>query len=277
VTGPRKDRGSGSGDGDDRDADGRSSGAPSELPSVPAAPPGTADSRRDPSRAAAYYSRWARVYDLIARRTPLVGRLRRRAVEAAGLERGDTVLEVGCGTGANLALLAREVGPRGTVLGLDLSRGAIGRARRSTRGYPQVEVLQADARDPPLAAAGSDSSVDPAEGVDAVLATFVVGMLEDPAAAVRRWCDLVAPGGHVVLLNLRRSESRLAPLANLGLDVATRLSTPPTLQVRYERDVTVTLDRRVRAAHGALAEAADATVTESHVLDLVELTGGRID
>lgn len=264
--------------------------------SAPAEAPGRVGSGADPSTAAAFYSRWARVYDLVARRTPLVGRLRRRAVDAARLERGDTVLEVGCGTGANLTLLAREVGPRGRVVGVDLSRGAIERARRSTRGYPQVEVLQADATDPPLAAPGRSSAAtgtaatDPAAigsaatgsheadgGVDAVVATFLVGMLDDPAAAVRRWCELVAPGGHVVLLHLRRSEGRLAPLANAGLGLATRLSTPPAWQLRYGTDVTATLDARVRAAHAALAEEAEATVTESHVLDLVALTGGRVE
>lgn len=246
--------------------------------SAPAEAPGHAGSDDDPNRAATFYSRWARVYDLVARRTPLVGGLRRRAVEAAELERDDAVVEIGCGTGANLALLARAVGPRGTVLGLDLSRGAIERARRSTRSYPHVEVLRADARDPPVHAVATD---DPAHGngtgVDAVLATFVVGMLDDPATAVRRWCDLVSPGGHVVLLHLRRSQGRFAPLANAGLDVATRVSTPPAWQLRYDADPTEALDRRVRAANDALRGRATVSVTESHVLDLVALTGGRIE
>lgn len=236
--------------------------------------PGEATRAGDPTTAAAYYSRWARVYDPIARRTPVVRGLRRRAVDAAHLERDDVALDVGCGTGANLPLLAREVGPSGRVVGIDLSRGALARARRTARGYPQVEVLQADARDPPVA---PPAPGDPETGVDAVVATFVVGMLDDPAAAVERWCDLVAPGGHVVLLNLRRSGGRLAPVANAGLGVVTRLSTPPTRKLRYERDLTRALDRRVRAAHDALRERADAAATESHVLDLAELTVGRIE
>lgn len=248
--------------------------APEESPAATSPAPAHSG---EPSTAAAFYGRWARVYDLVARRTPLVQRLRRRAVDATRLERGDTVLEVGCGTGANLPLLAREVGPTGRVLGIDVSRGALGRARRTARGYPQVDVLLGDARDPPVAVLEGDEEVAGDGDVDAVLATFLAGMLAEPAAAVDRWCDLVGPGGHVVLLHLRRSESRLAPLANAGLDVATRVSTPPARRLRYDVDLTAALDRRVRDAHDALRERADATATESHVLDLVELAGGRIE
>lgn len=248
---------------------------PEERPTAPAEAPTEAPTEPahsgDPTAAAAFYSRWAHVYDLVARRTPLVRGLRRRTVAATRLERGDTVVEVGCGTGANLPVLAREVGPTGRVVGVDVSRGAVERARRTARGYPQVDVLLGDARDPPVA------GLEGVDDVDAVLATFLVGMLEEPVAAVECWCDLVAPGGHVVLLHLRRSEGRLAPLANAGLEVATRISTPPASQLRYDADLTAVLDRRVRAAHDALRERAAATVTESHVLDLVELTGGRIE
>ncbi len=63
-----------------------------------------------------FYGRWARLYDLIARRTPGIPRLRGRAAAACGLESGDTVVEMGCGTGANLPYLRERVGPEGTVI-----------------------------------------------------------------------------------------------------------------------------------------------------------------
>jgi len=228
----------------------------------------------DPADATAYYDRWAALYDLIARHAPFVGRFRRRAVDALRLERGDTVVDVGCGTGANLPLLARAVGPRGTVIGIDRSRGVLERARRNARGYPQVEVLRADATQLPIAASAPDAETD-APAIDGVLATFVVGMLEDPASAVDAWIDRLGPEGHVALLHLRRSEHALAPIANPALSVATALSTPPTRKLRYERDLGRSLDARVRAAGAVVRERTDPTLTESHLFDLVELTAGR--
>jgi S-adenosylmethionine-diacylgycerolhomoserine-N-methlytransferase len=52
------------------------------------------------------------------------------AVEALRLEPGATVLDVPCGTGQSLSLLAQAVGPAGTVLGVDRSGGMLQKARR---------------------------------------------------------------------------------------------------------------------------------------------------
>lgn len=225
--------------------------------------------------ATGFYDRWARLYDVIASAAPGIGRLRRRAVDALRLDRGDRVLEIGCGTGVNLPLLAREVGPRGTVVGVDRSRGVLERARRNARAYPQVDVVRADATVPPVGArAGTEG---PAERqFDAVLATFVVGMFQSPAATVEAYCDLVAPGGYVALLHFRRSRGRAAPLANAGLFVATALSTPPTTRLRYDEDLTRLLDERVRSAGDVVRRRTDPTITESHAMDLLELTAGRV-
>ncbi|AGN00584.1 methyltransferase type 11 [Salinarchaeum sp. Harcht-Bsk1] len=259
------------------DTGGQSRRASSGSPSRSAARFHGSDQQRlaqDADDATRFYDRWASLYDLLATYAPFVGRLRRRAIDALCLERGDTVLEIGCGTGANLQLLAREVGPRGTVIGVDRSRGVLERARRNARGYPQVEVLRADGTQLPLAAPGSETGPeDP--GLDGVLATFVVGMLEEPAASVDQWIDHLGPDGHVALLHLRRSEHAFAPLANSALSVATILSTPPTTKLRYERDLSHALDARVRAAGDVVHERTDPTLTESHLFDLVELTAGR--
>ncbi|MFC7215494.1 class I SAM-dependent methyltransferase [Saliphagus sp. GCM10025334] len=218
--------------------------------------------------AQAFYGRWAHLYDLLATRTPGIVTLRRQAALACRLEPGDTVVEMGCGTGANLPYLREQVGSEGTVIGLDFTRGVLERARVATAEYDNVHVVRADATQPPI---------PDEDGVDAILATFVVGMLDEPARAVDQWCDALAPGGHLVLVNAGRSERWYAPPVNALFGIVVALSTPPTTRLRYDRDLSGQLDRKVRDAHDRLRARASAVAHETYAGGVVRLTGGRID
>jgi ubiquinone/menaquinone biosynthesis C-methylase UbiE len=213
-----------------------------------------------------FYGRWARFYDVIALYTPGVRRLRERAAATLELDPGDTVVEMGCGTGANLPYLRAAVGPTGSVVGVDVTRPILDRARSlvDRRGWDNVYLARADARRPPVASA------------DAVLATFVVGMLDDPAKAVGDWCDLVGSGGNVVLLDATESDRSYAPVVNPVFRAFVTLSTPPTLQLRYDRDLTGDLDRKVSAAREALRSRSSAVAHEDRFLGFARLTGGRV-
>jgi ubiquinone/menaquinone biosynthesis C-methylase UbiE len=76
--------------------------------------------------------RWARSYDML-NHLFFLGRergFRQRVVELAGIEPGETVLDVGCGTGT-LAMVAKErVGSDGTVHGIDAAPQMIREAQR---------------------------------------------------------------------------------------------------------------------------------------------------
>ena len=76
----------------------------------------------DPLAARSRYDRLARRYDrsLLALR-PWLTRYRRQAVAALGLQSGDTVFDVGAGTGASLDQLSRAVGPDGRVVAIEPS------------------------------------------------------------------------------------------------------------------------------------------------------------
>lgn len=257
--------------GDRGSGDGAGGAAPGETT--------RADARAE--RAASvqsFYGRWARLYDALARFTPGIGRLRREAVAALALDRGDVVVDLGCGTGANLPYLREAVGPTGTVVGVDLTRGMLDRARRlvDANGWRNVHVVQGDATRVPVAA--------PADGV---LASFVVGMLEDPASAVANWCDLAtptvdAPGaratdpGHVVLVDGALSDRPVARPVNAAFRALTVASTPPTFKFRYDPSPHDVLRDRVHAARDALRERASATYHREHLLGVVRVTGARI-
>lgn len=213
-----------------------------------------------------FYTRWAGVYDLFASAAPGISGARRQSVDALGVTPGDTVVEMGCGTGANLPYLREAIGSAGGVVGVDLADGALARARlRIERAdWENVDAVRGDATRPPTAR------------VDALLATFVVGMFDDPAAVVDGWCDRLAPGGRVAMLNAARSDRRVGAPVNLALDAVTALSTPPTWQLRYDHDLSGRLTERVEAA----AETVDRRVADaSHdrfLLGLVRLTSGRV-
>ena len=97
------------------------------------------------------YDRLSRFYDLLA------GRAERRAQEL-GLEKlnaqpGETVLELGSGTGRALVALAQAVGPSGRVYGVDLSQGmlAVAKARLAKAGLEnRVTLIRGDARSLPV-------------------------------------------------------------------------------------------------------------------------------
>ena len=102
--------------------------------------------------------------------------------------RGRRVADLGCGTGTLSLLLAEEGGH--LVSGVDFSSEMIRRAQQKTReASPKPVFIVADAAEPPLAA-GS---------FDVVLARHVLWTMPDPAAALDRWIELLAPNGALIL------------------------------------------------------------------------------
>ena len=105
-----------------------------------------------------------------------------------------TVADLGCGTGTLSMLLAEE---GYAVRGLDFSPEMVTRARAKAATAPHLDVTFAvgDAATPDLAPAS----------VDVVLSRHVLWAMPDPAAALRRWLDLLVPGGLLVLVEGRWS------------------------------------------------------------------------
>ena len=208
-----------------------------------------------------FYDRIAPVYDWLAT-APLVRGWRAMAADALHLSPGDTVVEMGCGTGANLPALRERVGPEGRVVGIDLTPGMLRQARERVerRGWDNVHVCRADATRPPV------------EGVDAILESFVVGLLPDPAAAVACWVDAVVPGGRVALLEAGRSERTLAAPLNLAFRGFVRAASAGGQT--SVRSPAVALDRHIAAAQDALTERTVDRTDRTAAAGLVQLTAG---
>lgn len=202
-----------------------------------------------------FYSRIARPYDRFAG-SLIFSRLRRRAVAALGLEPDARVLDVGCGTGGNIPHFERFLGPRGSYLGLDASRGML-REARGRRASFDTDFLVGDAIDPPIQ-----------EPVDAIVVTFVNGVIPEPESAVDSWLSLLKPGGRIVLLDAAGRPGRSTPL-DWGFATFVHLAAPPGTKKRYQQSPDQVLMERVEAAHDRLAAEAEVVARTTSWLGFV--------
>ena len=193
----------------------------------------------DPASAPEFYTRVAGVYDVLARHGPFVSSLRRALADALAPERGATVVEFGCGTGANRPYLAGRIGPEGRYVGIDFAPGVLRVARE--RGDPGAFV-RGDATRPPLGTGG----------VDACCGAFVSGMLAEPTAAVDTWAGVVGTGGRIALLDLARTTRAGWRALNPAFRAFVRAGSPPGTAASLARSPAAVQDERVAAAHRRL-------------------------
>lgn len=149
----------------------------------------------------ARYQRLAGAYDWSIILLRLCGfrerRYRRLAVAALALQPGDTVIDLGCGTGRNLALLRAAVGAHGRVIGVDLTEAMVEQARQRVHaaGWQNVTLVVADA-----------ASYAFPNGVNAVLSTFAVTLAPTYDDILRRAAQALTLGGRLAVLDLKLPE-----------------------------------------------------------------------
>ena len=156
------------------------------------------------------YELYAPVYDFIFDWIFSPGR--EAAVKQLDLQRSDSVLEVGIGTGLNLPLYPATC----KLTGIDLSQEMLDKAvgRVETLAMPNVTLKVMDATSMDF---GDDE-------FDKALATYTISAVPDPVAVLREMRRVVKPGGVLVILNHFRSERRLMGwLEDLVAPICTRL------------------------------------------------------
>lgn len=159
----------------------------------------------------AHAFRTPRLYDLSA---SILFLGRRRAtfqtlIVAAGVRAGQRVLDVGCGTGYLVRLLAEAVGPRGMAVGIDPSPEMLAHARRQARRASNCQFQ-----------AGSAQTLDFLDDrFDVVVSSLAMHHVPEDMRlpAVREMLRVLRPGGRVLLAEVQ------LPRHGLGLRLLGRL------------------------------------------------------
>ena len=171
----------------------------------------------------------ARQLDTLYRRRDV---RRRRALvrEALAARAGERVLDVGCGPGFYAEELLGEIGPEGSVVGIDASPDMLAVAARRCAGHANVEFREGEATALPVEA--SD--------FDAALCVQVLEYVADPTTALAQMHRALRPGGRAVVWDIdwatvswhSADPDRMARVLRAWDDHLTHPSLPRTLSAR---------------------------------------------
>jgi SAM-dependent methyltransferase len=110
------------------------------------------------------------------------------------IERGETVLDLGCGAGTDLLIAAQMAGPAARVIGVDMTATMLRRAREGaeTMGFAGVELHEALIESLPL----RDASVD------VVISNGVIDLLPDKDAVFAEIDRVLRPGARLQIADV---------------------------------------------------------------------------
>ena len=161
-----------------------------------------------------------------------------RYLPAEGIKDGEKILDVGCGAGHVVALIARRF-PRVELTGVDISEEMIARARDWSRGLPNVSVRTADALALPFEAAS----------FDCVLSLASIKHWPDRVQGLKEIFRVLKPGGVLYIMEVHRN-----PSPDVALAFVRRWHLTPW---PWTHIVTAYFQRFV-ASHGLTADELDA-------------------
>ena len=127
----------------------------------------------------------------------------RRVVQALGLRRGQTVCEIGAGSGYFTLRLARAVGPRGHVFAVEAEPRileALGRRLRRGRARNVTPVLARD-----------DDPLLPAACGDVALVVNTYHHVPDGPVYLRKLARALRPGGRLAIIDFHRRATPVGP------------------------------------------------------------------
>ncbi len=153
----------------------------------------------DPEKVLDRYTKVAPRYDRVTSFSAKVfffpiQRYRREAVEAMSVGEGDTVLEIGCGTGLNFPYIQDRIGPGGRLVALDYTPAMIEQATRKVdeNGWRNVEFVRGDAAEVETLVNGT---------VDGAISMACLCIVPGWERAIAGAAALLRPGGRLAVLD----------------------------------------------------------------------------
>ena len=109
----------------------------------------------------------------------------------ADLQPGDRVVDLGSGSGMDAFLAARQVGPDGEVVGVDMTDAQLAKAGRLAErdGYPNARFEKGYIEQAPV----------PDSSANAVISNGVINLCNDKAAVFREIARILEPGGRMAI------------------------------------------------------------------------------
>lgn len=182
-----------------------------------------------------------------------------RHLDRAGSLAGLTVVDVGCGGGDVTFALARRVGPKGQVVGIDLDEEKLGwaRAEAQAHGLDHVRFEACDV-----------TQGWPVVDADLVYARFILTHLRKPQDLLRQAAQAMKPGALILVEDI---------------DIAGRFSYPESAAVNGAADLYIALSQRrggdplIGRRLGLLLEEAGFSDVEATVVQPFSRRGGAKD